>query len=178
MKTFFFSDPHFGHYNIIKYQDRPFQTTSEMDEAMIENWNRVVEPGDHVFLLGDVSLRRPESTKEILDRLHGKITLILGNHDRRSKLEQMDRFELVSPYPILYEEFFLLSHKPVFLTEESPFCNVHGHIHRNRIENPLLYVNVSAECIDYTPISFAAVKKIVRKRMGLAAKMRSFEVKE
>ena len=165
MNTFFFSDPHFGHWNIIEYQNRPFRTTDEMDEAMIENWNRVVGKKDRVFLLGDVSLHKPEKTQNILDRLHGKITLVLGNHDRRSKMQQTGRFELVSPYPILFEEFFLLSHEPIFVNEQCPFCNVHGHTHLNKCENTLLHVNVCAECVDYTPIAFEAVRDVVKERL-------------
>ena len=165
MSTFFFADPHFGHFNIIEYQNRPFRTTDEMDAAMIENWNRVVGQRDHVFLLGDVSLHPPDKTREILDRLHGKITLVLGNHDHRRPMEKTGRFDLVSLYPILYENFFLLSHEPVFVNEQCPFCNVHGHTHLNRFANTLLHVNVCAECIDYTPVAFDAVKEIVKERL-------------
>lgn len=165
LKTFFFSDPHFGHYNIIEYQRRPFRTSDEMDAAMIENWNRVVAKRDQVFLLGDVSMRPFEQTCEILNALNGKITLVLGNHDKRGKMEKTGRFELVSPYPILFDEFFLLSHEPIFVNEQCPFCNVHGHTHLNRFANTLLHVNVSAECIDYTPIAYEEIRKIVQTRM-------------
>ncbi len=164
MKTFFFSDPHFGHYNIIEYQNRPFQTSDEMDAAMIENWNRVVSADGHVFLLGDVSMRPFERTCEILNALNGRITLVLGNHDKRKIMEKTGRFDIVSPYPILFEEFFLLSHEPIFVNEQCPFCNVHGHTHLNRFENTLLHVNVSAECVDYTPIPFKAIREIVQSR--------------
>ncbi len=173
MQTFFFSDPHFGHYNIIEYQNRPFSTTDEMDEAMIENWNRVVGKKDRVFLLGDVSVYKQDKTQEILDRLYGRITLVLGNHDKRSKMAKTGRFDLVSPYPILFEEFFLLSHEPVFVNEQCPFCNVHGHTHLNKFENTLLHVNVCAECIDYTPIAFEAVKEIVKERLKRYNEMRN-----
>jgi calcineurin-like phosphoesterase family protein len=172
MQTFFFSDPHFGHYNIIEYAARPFQTSAEMDAAIIANWNQVVTPDDHVFLLGDVAIQNPEKTHEILHRLHGTITLVLGNHDNRNEMEKTGRFDLVSPYPILYDNFFLLSHEPVFVNEQCPFCNVHGHTHGNRFENTLLHVNVSAECVDYTPLAFAEVRKIVKERLMKYNEMR------
>ena len=54
--TFFTSDTHFGHENIIKYCNRPFTSTEEMDKALISNWNKVVKPEDTVFHLGDFAV--------------------------------------------------------------------------------------------------------------------------
>ncbi len=39
VNTWFTSDFHLGHRNIIRYCDRPFHSTDEMDEAIIENLN-------------------------------------------------------------------------------------------------------------------------------------------
>ena len=88
-----------------------------------------------------------------------------GNHDHHRELEKTGRFDLVSPYPILYDHFFLLSHEPVFVNEQCPFCNVHGHTHSNKFENTLLHVNVCAECINYAPIPFAEIRKTVKERL-------------
>ena len=35
-KTWFISDMHFGHANIIKYEDRPFADTAAMDKELIK----------------------------------------------------------------------------------------------------------------------------------------------
>ena len=85
-KLFFTSDSHFGHFNITKYCHRPFNSKSEMDNALIANWNAVVPEDGIVVHCGDFMLPHKTSDKEykkIWDKLNFK-TLILcrGNHDR------------------------------------------------------------------------------------------------
>lgn len=78
---FFTSDLHFGHKNIIKFCNRPWETTDEMDEALVENWNSIVRANDIVFDLGDFAFAPNSKWKEILSRLNGIHYLILGNHE-------------------------------------------------------------------------------------------------
>lgn len=84
-KVFVTSDLHFGHRNILKFNPatRPYETVEEMDDALIQNWNRVVGPNDEVYNLGDLSFHRNfNATIEILKQLNGRHHLILGNHDQ------------------------------------------------------------------------------------------------
>jgi calcineurin-like phosphoesterase family protein len=81
MATFFTSDTHFGHANIIKLSSRPFQDCEAMDEALRDNWNAVVKPSDTVWHLGDFTWAKGEEAESYLKRLNGKINLIWGNHD-------------------------------------------------------------------------------------------------
>lgn len=78
------SDTHFGDAGaILKYEGRPFKDGHEMNEQMIENWNRVVGAEDTVYHLGDFAcgMDAGEITA-ILGRLNGHKILIAGNHDR------------------------------------------------------------------------------------------------
>ena len=77
MAIFFTADTHFGHKNIIRYCNRPFETAHEMNETLIANWNKVVHQTDTVYHLGDVAVLRPEKTRDVLDRLNGKFILLL-----------------------------------------------------------------------------------------------------
>lgn len=52
-KIYFFSDTHFDHQNIIKYCKRPFHSTSEMNQTLVENWDKTVCDNDKIFFLGD-----------------------------------------------------------------------------------------------------------------------------
>lgn len=76
---FFTADTHFGHRLMLKF--RPFSSTDEMDEHLIDSWNSVVRPDDIVWHLGDFSTHDEARTKQIFQRLQGRKRLILGNHD-------------------------------------------------------------------------------------------------
>jgi len=79
--TFFTSDTHFYHENIIKYCSRPFSSVDEMNKAMIDNWNNVVGKNDIVWHLGDFCFGKKDNIMEIFPKLNGKINLVMGNHD-------------------------------------------------------------------------------------------------
>ena len=83
MRTFFTSDLHFGHENVLKFDNRPFASVDEMDEELICRWNNKVEKGDLVYVLGDFIWKAANNEAvNIIKRLNGQIILIKGNHDR------------------------------------------------------------------------------------------------
>lgn len=82
MTTWFTSDHHFYHKNIIRYCARPFAIAEEMDRAMEDNWRALVKPGDTVYHLGDFALGKPWVAAALLQRLPGRKILIRGNHDK------------------------------------------------------------------------------------------------
>ena len=83
MTTFFTSDLHLGHRNLIeKHKARPFASIKEHDQVVIQNWNLLVAPADTVYLLGDFALSSRAKIAEYRKKLMGRIILIAGNHDR------------------------------------------------------------------------------------------------
>lgn len=156
------SDHHFGHRAIIDFESRPFADAQEMDEAMIARWNETVAPDDTVFHLGDFSFLDLDRTREIVARLHGVKTLIMGNHDReRIRGWWLEAgFEQVSEYPIVYGGFYLLSHEPMYMNKHMPYLNVHGHIHGQKFAGKS-YFNVSVEHWNYCPIRFEDIRRSV-----------------
>jgi calcineurin-like phosphoesterase family protein len=80
-RVFFTADQHFGHGNIVRFCDRPFESIHHHDEALIAAWNAVVTPKDRVFVIGDVCWRGKPG--EYIDRLNGHLFLVPGNHDSR-----------------------------------------------------------------------------------------------
>ena len=82
-KVFFTADLHFGHENVLRFDNRPFQTVEEMDQELIRRWNAKVGKGDLVYVLGDFIWRTGTNEAPALIRsLNGQIVLIRGNHDR------------------------------------------------------------------------------------------------
>lgn len=80
----FTADLHLWHSNIIKYCNRPFQSVEEMNEIIIMNWNRVVVPGDIVYILGDFAMKTSvQEIRKVLKYLNGKKYFILGDHDKQ-----------------------------------------------------------------------------------------------
>lgn len=80
MTIFFTGCTHFGHANIIKLANRPFVNVEDMNETLVENWNRVVRKHDTVFHLGDFAYKGGDRDA-FLSRLNGKIHRVQGNHD-------------------------------------------------------------------------------------------------
>lgn len=160
MSDFFSADPHFWHKNIIAYEKRPFDHLDHMHETIVNNHNSVVTKKDNLFLLGDVTFGSLEQTKEVISRMNGKIILIKGNHDygRSNKWFLDVGFSQVIDWPILYNDFFILSHAPVYVSEQMPYVNIHGHLHKTDWTSKR-FLNVGVDNWDFTPVSFDQVKK-------------------
>lgn len=82
-KIFFTADLHFGHENVIAFDNRPFANVDEMDAELVRRWNEKVEKGDLVYVLGDMIWKtRNDDAPSLIKSLNGQIILIKGNHDR------------------------------------------------------------------------------------------------
>ena len=162
MAVFFIADTHFGDNRILKYENRPFADTAEMDAVMIERWNSAVSPEDTVWMLGDLGAAGHE--REILAKLNGHIRLVRGNHDIESNdYYRACGFEEVYDLPVIHNGFWILSHEPLYVCENMPYANIFGHIHGSPMYKDFSkqHCCVSVERIEYTPVSFDAVKAAV-----------------
>lgn len=167
-RIFFTSDEHFGHYSIIKYENRPFTNINTMQNTIINNWNKQVRHKDIVYCLGDFAFLSKEKVKDILKLLNGYKILVLGNHDKSHSIQWWYDvgFNEVYKYPILLNEFIILSHEPVsYMNVNSPYVNIHGHVH-NSPNYPTMTTNSCNVCVErwnYSPVSLNAIKKEILK---------------
>lgn len=178
--VWFTSDTHFYHANAIGYCNRPFSSVDEMNEALVNRWNTVVQKGDIVFHLGDFCFGCAKKWNRMLDLLKGRIFLILGNHDVGHLTPQLlARFEGVSTQMLLNisGQRIYLNHFP-FLTYSGDTRGVwqlFGHIHSHQLNcniattqqmallQPGQY-DVGVDNNDYAPVSFRKVQEIMMKR--------------
>lgn len=162
------SDTHFAHHKMYEApflrEDgiamRPFASSQDADEFMVDQWNCIVKPQDKVYHLGDVAMKK--EGVEVLSRLNGDKVLIAGNHCVSLLRHLSKHFREIRPYWNM--DGILFSHIPVHPGSVGRYKgNVHGHLHHREIcldtgEADQRYFNVSVERIDYTPISWDIVK--------------------
>lgn len=172
---FFTADHHFGHENIIKFSERPFESLDQMNEELIKRWNEKVEPGDTVYHLGDMSLGKPDFTKEILDRLHGNIHLIKGNHEGAA-LTYPKRFASIRDYHELRidesdqsngKQKIILFHYAMRTWNGSHrgVWQLYGHSHGTLPDDEMaLSFDVGVDCHNFYPVSYEEVKEIMKRK--------------
>jgi calcineurin-like phosphoesterase family protein len=178
MSVWFSADFHLGHLKVLEYSHRPFSSIDEMDEAIISNTNKVVKPGDTLFILGDFAFYRDQSrTRNAIRRLIGNKVLIKGNHDDYLKPETLAMFGSVHDYLEIRvpdssverggKRLITLLHYPMKVWRSSHHGSFHlfGHSHSSMPYDPhSLSFDVGVDCWDYTPISFEKVKEEMSKK--------------
>ena len=116
-KVWITSDLHLCHDRPFCYEPRGFSTVSEMNKAIVKNWNETVGPNDRVYVLGDLMLCNNKEGASLIKTLKGKLYIILGNHDtdvRAKMYEDLDNVETVGfGSRVRYKKWsFLLTHYP------------------------------------------------------------------
>jgi len=179
MNIFFTSDLHFCHNKEFLYVPRGFTNVQDMNEALVENWNKVVKPNDEVYNLGDFALNDIEAAIPYINQLNGKIYWLLGNHDTdKKRVKILDEcpnvWEIGYAYLIKHEKKFsiYMSHYPTLTAnyDEKKFSQhviaVHGHTHQagNWIDkkNPFTY-HVGVDSHNCTPVHIDEVIYDVRQ---------------
>lgn len=174
-KVLFTSDLHFGHKNILRFDNRPFTSVEEMDEALIRNWNAKVSDEDTVYVLGDISWYNDETTAKIFNSLKGHKILIKGNHDRVHG--QVRRcFDEIADYKEITldgNKHIVLCHYPITFFNRHHYGSYmfYGHVHNShewqmvdnyRYELEQLDIkcnayNVGVMVQNYEPVTFEEV---------------------
>ena len=174
MNTFFTSDLHLYHQNIVKFCAETrggFTNTEDMTAALIEKFNSVVKPEDTLYVLGDVSFGGLDKVMNSARQLNGRKILLLGNHDHHFKKrpEVASQFDEVHPYleRKVNGQFICMFHYPI---ADWAWCSegswmLHGHVHGTPtgIEGTIMDVGIDTRT-DLGPWHFDEIKAIMDKR--------------
>ena len=132
---YYIADNHFGHKNVIRFDNRPFADTVLMDEVLVHNWNERVTEDDTVYILGDCFWKNEENSVKLIQSLKGHKHLIRGNHDRvhgrlrfyyesiehYAEINDNDRLVILCHYPI-----------PFYKNQHYGAVMLYGHVHNTR----------------------------------------------
>jgi calcineurin-like phosphoesterase family protein len=190
METWFASDTHWGHANIIDFCQRPYGSVEEMNVAMAENWNNTVGAEDTVWFLGDFAMGKIRETLPWAGQLNGYKILLPGNHDRcwvghteKKRLGWREEY-LAAGFDEVLEvneldieldgRVVTLCHFPHsgdshgedrytgFRPARTGKWLIHGHVHDKwQIDRPNKQINVGIDVWGYRPVSATRLSEII-----------------
>lgn len=181
MKNIFFtSDLHLCHDKGFLYEPRGFSSIEEMNEAIVERWNKVVTPDDEVYNLGDFALNDIEAAFPYINRLNGKMYWVYGNHDTDKKIDAiMDNCDAIwclgYAFQIKYNKKYsiYMSHYPTLTAnyDDKKFSQhviaLHGHTHQRtnwlHTDNPFMY-HVGLDSHNCAPVHIDEIITDIRNR--------------
>lgn len=134
-RIYYIADCHLFHENVIKFDNRPFENVEEMNQTIINNWNRKVRNNDKVYILGDFIWSSVRLWPETVNSLNGKKYLILGNHDPKIFPNKVkDCFEEITDYKEISDcnKRIIMCHYPIIFHTKDYKENcymLYGHVH-------------------------------------------------
>ena len=149
------SDLHFGHNNIIKYSNRPFETKEHMGNHMVAEGNKVAKNAVMIFN-GDLVFGGQEVIDATIGQINGYRTVhVIGNHDINKRGQKAYNYHMDHTAVCMVIHYrgrdLYFTHYPME-TIPSGGVNIHGHTHQWKMEKPN-YINVCVEHTNYQPIS-------------------------
>jgi calcineurin-like phosphoesterase family protein len=168
MAIFFTADTHFDDTFAIEYFRRPFENVDEMNQVMVENWNRAVSGDDTIYHLGDFTLEDSHHFTKWVSQLNGNIKILPGSHDQPwlKDFVKSEKVQVLAPLVSLelhestgeYTPVIVLCHYSMQVWDRSSQGAWHlfGHSH-GKLKGVGLSFDVGVDCTDFTPLSLEAV---------------------
>lgn len=159
----------------MKHCQRPFTSTREMNECMLDHCNKLIGPRDDFYILGDFGFGNFSSIADKIRQLPTKnIFLIRGNHDKLSNQKYIEAgFKWVKDLheikPVVNGEKkkIVLCHYPMHSWNGSfhKSWHLHSHTHDTMPDDPQrLRMNVGVDVTDFKPINLADVAKFMSNK--------------
>lgn len=151
------SDTHLEHPAIPKFRDL-ITSVDDNTEQIVENWRALVKDGDTVLCFGDMAWNQRGLI--ILQSLPGRKVLIQGNHDHQTDVTDLElarTYDKITGGLVNYSGGFWLQHCPMHPQELWGKVNIHGHMHRDAIQDAR-YVNVNVDFTGMKPVLLDDIK--------------------
>ena len=125
---YYISDLHIGHKAAIRFDERPFADTNEMEKEIIRRWNEKVTTDDDVYILGDVFYRYKGRPADFLRK----------DDEALSCFADVDKLRMIKDN----ERGVVLCHYPLITWNKKHYGSYHvyGHVHRNIGEETLFMI--------------------------------------
>lgn len=178
--VWFTSDLHLGHNKPFLYEPRGFKNIQEHDNAIIENWNKIIRPNDKVYVLGDLMLNDNEAGIEKIKQLKGQIYVVRGNHDSEVRVNLYNNcnniIKVTEGQFLRYGKYhFYLSHYPTLCSNfdnEKPLkarmISLCGHLHTQNVfadwDKGLIY-HVELDAHNNFPVSIDSIIKDIKNKI-------------
>lgn len=186
-QTWFTSDPHWGHKNVLTYSQRPFIDLDSMHFALVYCWNAAVKPEDTIYILGDMFLCNFAMAAAYAQNLQGRKILIRGNHDKFSKTQYEklgfhavleEAVILLGPYSVRlshypYEDKFEKDPRQLRYLDRRPECHnqnalLHGHVHElYKVRKHPLQINVGVDQWGFAPVNQREIERVIQSETKL-----------
>lgn len=182
MTTWFTSDSHFNHSNIIRYCERPFKDIEEMNQVLMDNIAKDISNGDTIYYLGDLSWDREWAEKffDVVSKCN--VIFIKGNHDngienvlnKRCKnrvfhirFVNMKESDKSNGQPLILCHYPLRSWPGMYKDNNPSRINVHGHSHAKL--SPLMYnqIDVGVDGNNFRMYSYEQLMKKISEQNQL-----------
>lgn len=182
MRIWFTSDLHFGHDKVARF--RGFDSTPAHDQMIYRNWKKAIRPGDRVYVLGDLAMRRDfDYALFWLRHMPGEKHLISGNHDPVHPMHSgylkhlprfLDVFASVQPFGTIRHNRrkIMLSHFPYEadrdairykqyrLRNEGAYL-LHGHLHSEKKRTSPLEIHVGLDAWNMKPVPMSSIARMI-----------------
>lgn len=184
-RIFFSSDFHFCHDREFIYKPRGFNSIEEMNRAIINNFNEIMDWEDDLFILGDIMLNDNETGLRCLNQVPGRKHIIIGNHDTDTRIDLYKTVPntYVDGYATMfkYDGFhFYLSHYPAITSNldenkslKARVINLYGHTHQhvNFYDGRPCNYHVGVDSHNCYPVEITTIIKDIKKEVEDCFKM-------
>lgn len=167
--VWFTSDFHLGHFNIIRYCNRPFGNAREMDDVIVERVNACVRSNDILYFLGDFCMGKEEQVIAYRQRLACRtIHFIEGNHDKTTRKQQQlfASWGLLSEVHLAQQRIVLCHYAMrVWPHHAQGAWHLYGHSHGNLPDEPLaLSLDIGVDTHDFRPWHFEEIQMVMAQK--------------